>query len=288
MLLVQVKDKKEAASPLERILLDAEAEFGVRLTVHDVSGAFADRDGRPLLPRERQSHQRYPACLSGFGQRCLDHCRYRLNADLARGRAPAAHTCWKGLYELTVPLLSQGHYLGMLFVGTWRAAAEPPPRSQTGLPARWRAHFDALPPKPPAARLERLTRLFTALADGLVGQLVRLHRQPAGDVTRKTEITEFLRRESTRPVGLEDLARQLSLSPSRTSHLVAQLFGRPFRALLAEQRIQRAKVLLIGTAYPVAEIATRTGFNDEFYFSRAFKKHTGVSPLAFRKNPRDY
>jgi len=47
-----------------------------------------------------------------------------------------------------------------------------------------------------------------------------------------------------------------------------------------------SKVLLIGTAYPVAEIATRTGFNDEFYFSRAFQKHTGVSPLAFRRNPR--
>ena len=49
-------------------------------------------------------------------------------------------------------------------------------------------------------------------------------------------------------------------------------------------RINRAKKLLRATPYqPIDSIATGCGFSDEFYFSRVFKKQTGVSPREYRK-----
>ena len=53
---------------------------------------------------------------------------------------------------------------------------------------------------------------------------------------------------------------------------------------LTHLRIERAKALLWqDDAYSVETIATLCGFRDSFYFSSCFKKHTGLSPLAYRK-----
>jgi len=47
-------------------------------------------------------------------------------------------------------------------------------------------------------------------------------------------------------------------------------------------RIQKAKILLTDTTMMIKEIACRLGFDNEYYFSNFFKKHTGMSPSAFR------
>lgn len=47
-------------------------------------------------------------------------------------------------------------------------------------------------------------------------------------------------------------------------------------------RLQRAKELLTGSTLPVKKIANVCGFENEYYFSNFFKKHTGRSPKAFR------
>ena len=53
---------------------------------------------------------------------------------------------------------------------------------------------------------------------------------------------------------------------------------------LTELRIELAKKLLKQTAFQgVENVALQCGFKDIFYFSKAFKKHTGVSPNAYRK-----
>ncbi|MCC8025512.1 MAG: AraC family transcriptional regulator [Clostridium sp.] len=55
-------------------------------------------------------------------------------------------------------------------------------------------------------------------------------------------------------------------------------------AYLNNIRMEQAKQLLLTTHLPIHEIASRTGFSDEYYFSRAFKKALSISPAKFRKN----
>lgn len=47
-----------------------------------------------------------------------------------------------------------------------------------------------------------------------------------------------------------------------------------------------AAELLTTTSLSVREIAERLGFCDPFYFSRLFRQHTGLPPLAYRRSPR--
>jgi len=47
----------------------------------------------------------------------------------------------------------------------------------------------------------------------------------------------------------------------------------------------RAGQLLRLTPNPIKEIAMEVGYSDPFYFSLRFKRHTGLSPKAFREKP---
>lgn len=138
---------------------------------------------------------------------------------------------------------------------------------------------------PPAdhARLESIGRVLTALGHGLLNELDQRRRLDRLERGRKTEIRRFIHYHVHQPVKLRDLAGALFLSPSRTSHLVRELFGRSFKELLIRERIGRARSLLMSSDFTLSTIAQRVGFTDEYYLNRAFKKIVGMPPGRFRK-----
>jgi len=54
-------------------------------------------------------------------------------------------------------------------------------------------------------------------------------------------------------------------------------------AYLIKVRLERAKELLITTSFNVSEISFAVGYENPLYFSRMFKKYTGVSPANYKK-----
>jgi len=73
------------------------------------------------------------------------------------------------------------------------------------------------------------------------------------------------------------------LSPSRTSHVLKEEFGKNFNELLNSARIKRACDLLLTTQMSIKRIAALSGFSNEYYFNRVFKQHTKLPPGVFRK-----
>ena len=97
-----------------------------------------------------------------------------------------------------------------------------------------------------------------------------------------TAIRTFINNRYQDPVGLQDLADNLDLSRSRTSHIIKQITGKSFSKLVAEKRIWRSQVLLVQTDKAINAIAEECGFASSSYFCSYFKKETGMSPLDFR------
>lgn len=82
---------------------------------------------------------------------------------------------------------------------------------------------------------------------------------------------------------LDVIGAQIGLNPSYFSSIFKEETGCGFIDYLTNIRITNAKDLLTETDLEIIEIAERTGFNDLKYFSKCFRKITGLTPAAYRK-----
>ena len=93
---------------------------------------------------------------------------------------------------------------------------------------------------------------------------------------------QFISQNYNQPITLEDTARHVHLNPSYFSTLFKQSFGSSFKEYLNYIRIEESKNLLTNTNYPIIDIAIAVGFDNQSYFSKVFKKHTGLTPKQYR------
>ena len=82
---------------------------------------------------------------------------------------------------------------------------------------------------------------------------------------------------------LKSLADQYHISISSLSHRFQATTGTSVMDYLLSCRIVHAKQLLANSDHSIGEIIEKCGFSDNSNFSRTFKKLTGMSPMAFRK-----
>lgn len=78
-------------------------------------------------------------------------------------------------------------------------------------------------------------------------------------------------------------ADQLHVSLKSLSNVSRKYFKKSLSSLINEKVLLKAKWQLLHTDNPVKQIADTLGFADEYYFSRFFKKHIGLSPKLFRE-----
>ncbi len=83
--------------------------------------------------------------------------------------------------------------------------------------------------------------------------------------------------------SVDKLAEQMNMSVSQLNRKLNALIDQPPGHLIRSFRLQRAADLLKKNAGTIAEICYKVGFNDQAYFSRAFKKQFGVSPSDYKK-----
>lgn len=81
---------------------------------------------------------------------------------------------------------------------------------------------------------------------------------------------------------LDIVANHVHLNPAYFSSLFKQATGSSFKEYLNMVRIEESKRLLINTEYSIIDIALATGFDDQSYFSKVFKKYTGLTPKQYR------
>jgi two-component system, response regulator YesN len=82
-------------------------------------------------------------------------------------------------------------------------------------------------------------------------------------------------------LALADVARIFRVSPNHLSTVFKKNSGIGFNEFVAKAKVEKAKELLLRGGHRMFEIAQALGFDDSFYFSKVFKRVTGLSPREF-------
>jgi AraC-like DNA-binding protein len=104
---------------------------------------------------------------------------------------------------------------------------------------------------------------------------------PAMKLAEKTEA--YIKQHYQTDLTNEALAEALHFHPNYIVRCMKEAYHCTPMDYLHEYRLEQAKLMLIKTEWPVAQIAETVGFRHTPYFSSCFKKYAGISPLRFRK-----
>lgn len=93
---------------------------------------------------------------------------------------------------------------------------------------------------------------------------------------------EYINNNLSSPMTLDDIAKQADINTRYFCSSFKKVFGVSPWQYVITMRLNKASILLINSEKTIREIAYETGFQDEFYFSRCFKKNLGLSPQAYK------
>jgi len=128
--------------------------------------------------------------------------------------------------------------------------------------------------------------LFTQLTVTLV-RLYSDTAQPTEAALLEIEPTlDHLRQSFDDDLKLEDLANRAGMSVSTLLRRFRTATGSSPVEFLLKLRLERAREILSTSDRRITDIAFNCGFRDSNYFTRQFKRHTGLSPRAYRNSLR--
>jgi AraC-like DNA-binding protein len=121
--------------------------------------------------------------------------------------------------------------------------------------------------------IERSCRKFISIAEELTG--------PSRPRQVKA-IQKYLEKNLSRKLTLGAVGKKFGLKEKPLDALVRKHCGVPFTDYVASLRVSEAKRLLLATDMSMGEIARKTGFKDQSYFTKVFKSNIGSTPTEFR------
>ncbi len=129
------------------------------------------------------------------------------------------------------------------------------------------------------------------ISDVVIAYLDSMHRITLQDsrliLLHEKEIDEFIERVDKCPeehVNVEQRAHALGLTERALENAFKLKLGSTVKIYILQQRVQKAKQLLLATMHTVTDIAMEVGYSDPSYFIRIFKQTEGVTPGRYRSD----
>ena len=117
--------------------------------------------------------------------------------------------------------------------------------------------------------------------ENVINQINSYRDYKVGGLARRAK--EYIKTNYSKSITLEDVAREINVSPQYLSKLFKEETGENFIDHLTGTRIRIAKTLLENEALSVKEICFNIGYSDPNYFSRIFKKNVGATPTEYKE-----
>lgn len=136
---------------------------------------------------------------------------------------------------------------------------------------------------PPA--VEKVTQKLQKQKKELEEELVRQPEKKDAE-SLYDQIREYIEKNYSKKITLNDIAEELHANSSYLSRLYKKESGQNLFDVILKKRVDKAKEYMETTDKKIYEISQAVGFDDTGYFSRIFKRYTGVSPKEYQSGKR--
>ncbi len=133
-----------------------------------------------------------------------------------------------------------------------------------------------------ASTTDELSDTFMSLTKSISVDLVSSVYPGASPLVARS--LRYVKSHFSHKIKLSDIASELHVNPSYFSALFSQEMGRSFTDYILELRINKAKDLLKNTNMDIVDVAASSGFENQSYFTKIFRKNTGLTPRHYRQN----
>ncbi|WP_078551677.1 response regulator transcription factor [Bacillus alkalicellulosilyticus] len=139
--------------------------------------------------------------------------------------------------------------------------------------------------------LQIITIQYFEKVTSLITDISHVYKSCKSKVYTKAEVSNLVRRAEQymnehyhdKDLSLDMIAETLQVSSVYLSRMIKQDLEISFVTLLTKIRMKKAIQLLNTTNLTINEISEKVGYDTQHYFSTAFKKVMGVSPIQYRK-----
>lgn len=134
------------------------------------------------------------------------------------------------------------------------------------------------------ADMDAICLWFAKIIIKLMEETLSFHGVKHFDIIHKT--IDYIRVHYTEKLSLDSVAKIVYLSPSYLSRIFKKETGFSFNQYLNNVRIEKSKRLLLSDEIRLADIAPLVGFEDQSYYTKVFKRTTGILPSSYRDKNR--
>lgn len=134
----------------------------------------------------------------------------------------------------------------------------------------------------PYSKIECIIELY-----GIILEFIKSNNRPylpSKNKLRIEPVTDYIERNYTKEISIETLAQMTGFSVSHFRKIFTDIYGMSPKAYILSVRMENAKKLLPDLNLSISEIAEMVGYQNIFYFSRAFKNKEKISPNEYRKS----
>jgi len=264
---------------LERLMADFHTVTGQRMAIFDAEFKLILEYPAPHTPfchvvrQSARGRQQCRDCDTGGMRKALDIGK------------TVVYRCHAGLLEVCAPVLDNGAVLGFLVFGQilYCHDADQWPQVRTacldyygGEAALYEAFCGVRRVDP--AYIRAAAHLMTAIVEYIRLEHM-MRRLPTGLWGR---MTGYIEQHAYEPFSLADMSAALGVSVSSLCQTARAHAGATVGQLVLRQRMRRASDLLENTGMAISEVAAAVGIPDYNYFSRLFRRETGVTPRQHR------
>ena len=270
---------------LERLLANLYVFTGIAANILDPQGRDIDLfEGHPPFCKAMNA-------LPEGHRRCVECDAWKVKSyHLNKGFQ--FYRCHAGICEAVMPLYDRTHPLAYLVFGCFldeSPVEEQWEQSRQRL-AWWPEGPDAL--RDAFFQFRRYSaRELSAYAELLEALASYIQFKGMIQATEQTDLQKlelYLDQHYMEKLSLVSISRELRVGRTKLCRLAKQLSGgETLSHLIAQRRIDAAKVLLLENDLPVSAVAEAVGISDYNYFSRVFRSVTGMTPRDFRKQWRE-